>query len=123
MKFFLMVGSVSLLHFSDSFLRASFYVLDKFAHDNSSWLSALQLIRRRYFSEDLPLPSPWSMSPVPKPAQRLDDNLSDEDPFYRSTRLSFGFDGCIVVLHWCLPVVFLANITVQKTTKNIFSTF
>ncbi|PKI33441.1 hypothetical protein CRG98_046172, partial [Punica granatum] len=46
------------------------------------------LIRRRYFSDDLPSPSPWSVSPVPKPAHRLDDNLGDEDPFYRGTSLS-----------------------------------
>ncbi|KAK4773791.1 hypothetical protein SAY87_028810 [Trapa incisa] len=52
------------------------------------WKFFHMLIRRRYFSEDLPLPSPWSLSSVPKPAQRLDDDLSDEDPFYRRTSLS-----------------------------------
>ncbi|KAK4765254.1 hypothetical protein SAY86_026344 [Trapa natans] len=46
------------------------------------------LIKRRYFSDAAPLPSPWSMSPVPKPAHRIDDNLSDEDPFHRRTSLS-----------------------------------
>ncbi|XP_050207225.1 small GTPase LIP1 isoform X2 [Mercurialis annua] len=44
------------------------------------------LIRRRYFSDELTAPSPWAASPVQRPVQRLDENISDEDPFYKSTR-------------------------------------
>ncbi|KAJ6419555.1 hypothetical protein OIU84_029624 [Salix udensis] len=43
------------------------------------------LIRRRYFSEELPAPSPWSAYPVQRSVQRLDENTSDEDPFYKTT--------------------------------------
>nr|ACS66798.2 unknown [Dimocarpus longan] len=47
------------------------------------------LIRRRYFSDELPVPNPWSISPAQKPSsQRLDENFSDEDSFYKSTSLS-----------------------------------
>ncbi|KAJ6929458.1 small GTPase LIP1-like isoform X1 [Populus alba x Populus x berolinensis] len=45
------------------------------------------LIRRRYFSDELPAPSPWSASPVQRSVQRLDENIIDEDPFYKATRL------------------------------------
>ncbi|PRQ49011.1 putative small GTPase superfamily, sigma-54 interaction domain, ATP-binding site 1 [Rosa chinensis] len=41
------------------------------------------LIRRRYFSDDLPAQSPWSISPVASPAQTVDENWSDEDHSYR----------------------------------------
>nr|XP_034901692.1 small GTPase LIP1-like isoform X2 [Populus alba] len=44
------------------------------------------LIRRRYFSDELPAPSPWSASPVQRSVQRLDENIMDEDPFYKATR-------------------------------------
>lgn len=38
------------------------------------------LIRRRYFSDEIPAPSAWSISSVPRPAQRIDDdNVIDED--------------------------------------------
>ncbi|XP_061973149.1 small GTPase LIP1-like isoform X2 [Populus nigra] len=43
------------------------------------------LIRRRYFSDELPAPSPWSASPVQRSVHRLDENISDEDPFYKAT--------------------------------------
>ncbi|KAF9678789.1 hypothetical protein SADUNF_Sadunf07G0072400 [Salix dunnii] len=46
------------------------------------------LIRRRYFSEELPAPSPWSAYPVQRSVQRLDENTSDEDPFYKTTSLA-----------------------------------
>lgn len=45
-----------------------------------------QLIRRRYFSDDLPASNPWSVSPVERPVQRLDENSSDEDQSYKKTR-------------------------------------
>ncbi|KAA8530945.1 hypothetical protein F0562_005688 [Nyssa sinensis] len=44
------------------------------------------LIRRRYFSDDLSTPNPWS-TPVQRPLQRSSENLSDEDQLYKSTRL------------------------------------
>ncbi|KAK9949834.1 hypothetical protein M0R45_005345 [Rubus argutus] len=41
------------------------------------------LIRRRYFSDDLPAQNPWSISPAESPAQTVDENWSDEDHSYR----------------------------------------
>ncbi|XP_071725286.1 small GTPase LIP1-like [Rutidosis leptorrhynchoides] len=46
------------------------------------------LIRRRYFSDELPAPTPWSVSPVQRSSQRVDDDLGDEDPFYKKTGTS-----------------------------------
>lgn len=37
------------------------------------------LIRRRYFADELPVSNSWSVSPVQRPVQRLDENSSDED--------------------------------------------
>ncbi|TQD74593.1 hypothetical protein C1H46_039865 [Malus baccata] len=45
------------------------------------------LIRRRYFSDDLPAQNPWSSSPVQGPAQTVDENWSDEDHSYRNASL------------------------------------
>jgi hypothetical protein len=53
---------------------------------NFFWITLFQLIRRRYFSDELPAPSPWSAYPVQRSVQRLDENTSDEDPFYKTTR-------------------------------------
>ncbi|GLU20384.1 hypothetical protein SLE2022_365870 [Rubroshorea leprosula] len=44
------------------------------------------LIRRRYFSDELPASNPWS-TPVQRPVSRLDENLIDEDQFYKNTSL------------------------------------
>uniref|UniRef100_A0A7N0VDH3 Uncharacterized protein n=1 Tax=Kalanchoe fedtschenkoi TaxID=63787 RepID=A0A7N0VDH3_KALFE len=46
------------------------------------------LIRRRYFSDELPAPSNWSTPQPQRPKQRLDESLDDYDPFYKSTSLS-----------------------------------
>lgn len=43
------------------------------------------LIRRRYFSDDLPTTNLWSISPVQRPPHRLDEKFSDEDPSYRNS--------------------------------------
>ncbi|KAK3030474.1 hypothetical protein RJ639_039159, partial [Escallonia herrerae] len=49
------------------------------------------LIRRRYFSDDLPAANPWS-SPAQRTLQRSHENLSDEDRLYNSTRYNiFSF--------------------------------
>jgi len=45
------------------------------------------LIRRRYFSDDLPAPNPWSNA-VQRPSHRSSDSLSDEDQLYKNTSLS-----------------------------------
>ncbi|CAL0305308.1 unnamed protein product [Lupinus luteus] len=46
------------------------------------------LIRRRYFSDDIPAPM-WSVSPVQRDSQRIDDTLIDEDDHsYNSSRSS-----------------------------------
>ncbi|KAF8118409.1 hypothetical protein N665_0005s0172 [Sinapis alba] len=47
------------------------------------------LIRRRYFSDELPAASPWSISPHrTSSSQRLDDEItSDDDQFYKRTSL------------------------------------
>ncbi|KAJ7956922.1 Ras-related small GTP-binding family protein [Quillaja saponaria] len=42
------------------------------------------LIRRRYFSDDLPAPNAWSISSVQRPTQRLDDNVIDDQPYNSS---------------------------------------
>lgn len=48
------------------------------------------LIRRRYFSDELPAPSPWTASTVQRTPHRLDENSSDEDLSYRN--MSFRGD-------------------------------
>lgn len=45
----------------------------------------VQLVRRRYFSDELPMTSPWSTS-VQRPLQRPGDSFIDEDQLYTSTR-------------------------------------
>ncbi|XP_048437693.1 small GTPase LIP1 [Pyrus x bretschneideri] len=45
------------------------------------------LIKRRYFSDDLPAQNPWSSSQVQRPAQTVDENWSDEDHSYRNASL------------------------------------
>ncbi|XVE83249.1 hypothetical protein DITRI_Ditri16bG0072500 [Diplodiscus trichospermus] len=44
------------------------------------------LIRRRYFSDDLPTPTTWSMSPVQGPSQHLDENSCEDDQLYKRMR-------------------------------------
>ncbi|KAJ8480329.1 hypothetical protein OPV22_024056 [Ensete ventricosum] len=46
------------------------------------------LIRRRYFSNELPSSSPWSMSPLQNSTHRTDETSSDEDQFHRRVSLS-----------------------------------
>ncbi|KAM7529196.1 hypothetical protein LguiB_032606 [Lonicera macranthoides] len=43
------------------------------------------LIRRRYFSDDLPAVNPWTTTPVQRTFHRSGENLSDEDHSYNST--------------------------------------
>ncbi|KAE9449876.1 hypothetical protein C3L33_18225, partial [Rhododendron williamsianum] len=45
------------------------------------------LIRRRYFSDDLPAPNPWSNA-VQRPSHRSSGSFSDEDQLYNNTSLS-----------------------------------
>ncbi|KAI4317187.1 hypothetical protein L6164_025078 [Bauhinia variegata] len=60
-------------------------------HDKEAVMKFFRmLIRRRYFSEELPAPNPWSISPVKRPAQRIDENLIDETD--RSYNTSHGGD-------------------------------
>lgn len=49
-------------------------------------LVLFQLIRRRYFSDDLPASNPWSIPPVHRSVQRLDENFSDEEKPYNTKR-------------------------------------
>ncbi|CAL9102211.1 unnamed protein product [Musa textilis] len=46
------------------------------------------LIRRRYFSDELPSSSPWSMSPLQNSTHRMGESSSDEDQFNKSVSLS-----------------------------------
>ncbi|KAG6571382.1 Small GTPase LIP1, partial [Cucurbita argyrosperma subsp. argyrosperma] len=46
------------------------------------------LIRRRYFPDSLPATNTWSISPVPKSVQRLDDTTRDEDQSYSRASVS-----------------------------------
>ncbi|KAK7318532.1 hypothetical protein RJT34_03235 [Clitoria ternatea] len=55
------------------------------------------LIRRRYFSDEIPeIPSPaWSIPSVPRPSQRIDETFIEEDQSYNpsySTRTSLSSD-------------------------------
>ncbi|CAK9316306.1 unnamed protein product [Citrullus colocynthis] len=43
------------------------------------------LIRRRYFSDSLPATNTWSISPVPKSVQRLDDTSDEEQSYSRAS--------------------------------------
>ncbi|GKV47498.1 hypothetical protein SLE2022_298530 [Rubroshorea leprosula] len=47
------------------------------------------LIRRRYFADELPASNPWSTS-VQRPVHHVDENLIDEDQFYKNTSLRSG---------------------------------
>lgn len=60
-------------------------------YDKEAILKFFQtLIRRRYVSDDLPSANPWSVSPVQRTTQRLDDDLSDDEQFYKSTSVNNG---------------------------------
>ncbi|XP_022774885.1 small GTPase LIP1-like [Durio zibethinus] len=50
------------------------------------------LIRRRYFPDDLPTANTWSITPVQRTSQRLDENSSDDDQFYLYKRKSLSGD-------------------------------
>ncbi|KAG1330064.1 Small GTPase LIP1 [Cocos nucifera] len=41
------------------------------------------LIRRRYFSDELPAPNPWAVAPMQNSIQRLDEISSDDDQFQK----------------------------------------
>jgi len=43
------------------------------------------LIRRRYFSDEIPSPA-WSIPSVPRPAQRIDENFTEDDLPYSRRR-------------------------------------
>ncbi|RWW00880.1 hypothetical protein GW17_00036125 [Ensete ventricosum] len=43
----------------------------------------LALIRRMYISDELPDPSPWSISPLQNPIYHTGENLSDDDHYHR----------------------------------------
>ncbi|XP_010261072.1 PREDICTED: uncharacterized GTP-binding protein At5g64813-like isoform X2 [Nelumbo nucifera] len=45
------------------------------------------LIRRRYFSDELPAANPWSITLAQKPFHRSGENLSDNDHFQNNTSL------------------------------------
>ncbi|KAJ0096766.1 hypothetical protein Patl1_27599 [Pistacia atlantica] len=60
-------------------------------YDKEAFLKFFRmLIRRRYFSDDLPASNLWSVSPVHRSVQRLDENFSDEEKSYN--RKSFSSD-------------------------------
>ncbi|KAK8644491.1 hypothetical protein V6N13_123797 [Hibiscus sabdariffa] len=82
MKFFRMVYSHLCLLCVDFWLQFVVWSGVKLAS------CLLQLIRRRYFLDDLPNPNTWSASPVQRTSQRLDENSSDDEKLYRRTSLS-----------------------------------
>ncbi|XP_061344474.1 small GTPase LIP1-like isoform X2 [Gastrolobium bilobum] len=43
------------------------------------------LIRRRYFSDEIPAPSPWSIPSVQRPAQRIDENFIEDEQSYNTS--------------------------------------
>lgn len=62
-----------------------------------------QLIRRRYVSDDLPSANPWSVSPVQRTSQRLDDDLSDDEQFYKNTRFTHLVFFSTLLANYCQP--------------------
>ncbi|XP_008793498.2 small GTPase LIP1-like [Phoenix dactylifera] len=46
------------------------------------------LIRRRYFSDELPAPNPWSVAALQNSVQRLDEISSDDDQFQKNLSLN-----------------------------------
>lgn len=49
------------------------------------WYISFQLIRRRYFSDEIPSPA-WSVPSVQRPAQRIDENFTEDDLSYNRRR-------------------------------------
>ncbi|KAL2962852.1 hypothetical protein AAZX31_17G167500 [Glycine max] len=47
------------------------------------------LIRRRYFSDEIQIPSPaWSIPSVQRQAQRIDENFTEDDQSYNTSNTS-----------------------------------
>ncbi|XP_010925355.1 small GTPase LIP1 isoform X2 [Elaeis guineensis] len=46
------------------------------------------LIRRRYFSDELPASNPWAVAPIQNSIQRLDEISTDDDQFQKKLSLS-----------------------------------
>ncbi|KAG6534538.1 small GTPase LIP1-like isoform X1 [Zingiber officinale] len=62
------------------------------------------LIRRRYFSDEPPAPTPWSINPLQNSLLQTFNNSSDDDQFHR--RLSFSTDD----IKYNVPPLPLLNI-------------
>ncbi|XP_009381243.2 small GTPase LIP1-like isoform X2 [Musa acuminata AAA Group] len=76
---------------TDSFPRSSglLAAAKEARYDKESVIKFFRvLIRRRYFSDELPSSSPWSMSPLPNSTHRTGESSSDEDQFHRRVSLS-----------------------------------
>ncbi|KAK6924161.1 Small GTPase [Dillenia turbinata] len=69
------------------------------------------LIRRRYFSDDLPAQNSWSPTPVQRPIQCPTEISSDEDPFYGSKSPS----GDLYKYNALLPLPAQHNLTPPPT--------
>ncbi|XP_012075249.1 small GTPase LIP1 isoform X2 [Jatropha curcas] len=50
--------------------------------------AVIKFFRMVCASDELTASSPWSVSPVQRPAQRLDETSSDDDQFYKNKRLT-----------------------------------
>ncbi|XP_077243186.1 ras-related small GTP-binding family protein [Tasmannia lanceolata] len=46
------------------------------------------LIRRRYFSDELPVPNSWSLAPIQRPIHRSNENLIEDDNFHNNASSS-----------------------------------
>ncbi|XVF58653.1 hypothetical protein PTKIN_Ptkin07bG0083500 [Pterospermum kingtungense] len=86
-----LLPSIEELPLTESFLgSASIIAAAKDARYDKEGVMKIfrMLIRRRYFSDDLPTPTTWSITLVQRRYQCLDGNSSDDDQLYKRTSLS-----------------------------------
>ncbi|KAH7692474.1 Small GTPase protein [Dioscorea alata] len=61
------------------------------------------LIRRRYFSDELPAPNPWSISPIQNSINQSDEIVPEGDPFYNHNSVSLSGETYKYNVHPPLP--------------------
>ncbi|XP_074558335.1 small GTPase LIP1 isoform X2 [Curcuma longa] len=78
------------LPLTDSFRGSSLLAAAKEArYDKEAVIKFFRmLIRRRYFSDELPGPSSWSISPMQNTINRADENASNDDRLHRRSSIS-----------------------------------
>ncbi|KAM0945452.1 putative sigma-54 interaction domain, ATP-binding site 1 [Dioscorea sansibarensis] len=61
------------------------------------------LIRRRYFSDELPAPNPWSISPIQNSINQSDEIAPEGDPFHNHSTVSLSGETYKYNVHPPLP--------------------